>query len=126
MILGVAAPFAPAPKAHPALLVRDLDGPEGRLSAAGHACVRSDGEFEGVQRGAGGSPAPRVFVAGNENTATSRPVASGGSVAGNGTWLRARRNRARFRCHEPLLVAGNENLQVGRPMSSRGTGAAGV
>ena len=48
--LGVEEPFAPARKAHPALLVDDLDGLEGALSAAGHACVRSDGEIPGVRR----------------------------------------------------------------------------
>ena len=48
--LGVEEPFAPAGKAHPALLVDDLDGLEGALSAAGHACVRADGEIPGVRR----------------------------------------------------------------------------
>ena len=48
--LGVEEPFAPARKAHPALLVDDLDGLERVLSAAGHACGRSDGEIPGVRR----------------------------------------------------------------------------
>lgn len=48
--LGVEEPFAPARKAHPALLVTDLDGLEARLAAAGHDCVRSDGEVPGVRR----------------------------------------------------------------------------
>ncbi|MBO0810486.1 MAG: glyoxalase [Microlunatus sp.] len=48
--LGVEDPFAPARKAHPALLVDDLDELQQRLAAAGHACVRSDGEIAGVRR----------------------------------------------------------------------------
>lgn len=48
--LGVEVPFAPARKAHPALLVDDLDGLERALSAAGHPCERSDGEIPGVRR----------------------------------------------------------------------------
>jgi catechol 2,3-dioxygenase-like lactoylglutathione lyase family enzyme len=48
--LGVEEPFAPARKAHPALLVDDLDGLEAALRAAGHACVRTDGEIPGVRR----------------------------------------------------------------------------
>lgn len=48
--LGVEEPFAPARKAHPALLVDDLDGLEAALRAAGHACVRADGEIPGVRR----------------------------------------------------------------------------
>lgn len=48
--LGVETPFAPARKAHPALLVDDLDALEERLVEAGHACTRSDGEIEGVRR----------------------------------------------------------------------------
>ena len=48
--LGVEDPFAPARKAHPALLVVDLDALEQRLTAAGHECVRADGEIEGVRR----------------------------------------------------------------------------
>ncbi len=48
--LGVEEPFTPARKAHPALLVDDLDEVEAALSAAGHACVRADGEITGVRR----------------------------------------------------------------------------
>ena len=48
--LGVEEPFAPARKAHPALLVDDLDGLEADLIAAGHACVRADNEISGIHR----------------------------------------------------------------------------
>lgn len=48
--LGVERPFAPAREAHPAFLVDDLDDLVGRLNAAGHVCVRSDGEIPGVRR----------------------------------------------------------------------------
>jgi catechol 2,3-dioxygenase-like lactoylglutathione lyase family enzyme len=48
--LGVEEPFAPARKAHPALLVDNLDELAATLSAAGHACVRADGEIPGVRR----------------------------------------------------------------------------
>ena len=48
--LGIDADFRPARKAHPALLVDDLDGLEAALSAAGHVCVRADGEIPGVRR----------------------------------------------------------------------------
>ncbi|WP_311209806.1 MULTISPECIES: VOC family protein [unclassified Aeromicrobium] len=48
--LGVEDPFSPARKAHPAFLVDDLDAVEAVLEAAGHACVRSDGEIPGVER----------------------------------------------------------------------------
>jgi catechol 2,3-dioxygenase-like lactoylglutathione lyase family enzyme len=48
--LGVEEPFTPAGKAHPALLVDDLDGLAAALRAAGHACVRADGEIPGVRR----------------------------------------------------------------------------
>ncbi|QDP97295.1 glyoxalase [Microlunatus elymi] len=48
--LGVEDPFAPARKAHPAFLVVDLDTLEQDLTDAGHECVRSDGEIEGVRR----------------------------------------------------------------------------
>jgi catechol 2,3-dioxygenase-like lactoylglutathione lyase family enzyme len=44
--LGVEEPFAPAPKAHPALLVDDLDGLERRLSEAGHRTA-GDEPFDG-------------------------------------------------------------------------------
>lgn len=54
--LGVEEPFAPARKAHPALLVDDLDGLEATLTAAGHRCVRSDGEIPGVRRFHAGDP----------------------------------------------------------------------
>jgi catechol 2,3-dioxygenase-like lactoylglutathione lyase family enzyme len=48
--LGVEEPFAPARKAHPALLVDDLDGLSAALTAAGYPCVRADGEIPGVRR----------------------------------------------------------------------------
>ena len=48
--LGVEEPFAPARKAHPALLTDDLDALEAGLSAAGCACTRADGEIPGVRR----------------------------------------------------------------------------
>jgi catechol 2,3-dioxygenase-like lactoylglutathione lyase family enzyme len=48
--LGVEEPFAPARKAHPALLVDDLDGLSAALTAAGYPCVRADGEISGVRR----------------------------------------------------------------------------
>jgi catechol 2,3-dioxygenase-like lactoylglutathione lyase family enzyme len=48
--LGVEEPFAAARKAHPALLVDDLDGLFGVLTSAGHECVRADGEIPGVRR----------------------------------------------------------------------------
>jgi catechol 2,3-dioxygenase-like lactoylglutathione lyase family enzyme len=48
--LGVEEPFRPARKAHPALLVDDLDGLEAALTAAGLDCVRADGEIPGVRR----------------------------------------------------------------------------
>ncbi len=48
--LGVEEPFTPARKAHPALLTDDLDGLESVLTAAGHECVRADGEIPGVRR----------------------------------------------------------------------------
>jgi catechol 2,3-dioxygenase-like lactoylglutathione lyase family enzyme len=48
--LGVQEPFLPARKAHPALVVDDLDALQDRLQAAGYACERSDGELPGVRR----------------------------------------------------------------------------
>jgi catechol 2,3-dioxygenase-like lactoylglutathione lyase family enzyme len=48
--LGVEEPFSPARKAHPALLVEELDALEAALTAAGRACVRADGEIPGVRR----------------------------------------------------------------------------
>jgi catechol 2,3-dioxygenase-like lactoylglutathione lyase family enzyme len=48
--LGVEEPFAPARKAHPALLVDDLEALAAALAAAGYACVRADGEIPGVRR----------------------------------------------------------------------------
>jgi len=48
--LGVEERFAPARKAHPALLVDDLDGLFAVLTGAGHACVRADGEIPGIRR----------------------------------------------------------------------------
>lgn len=47
--LGVEDPFAPARKAHPALLVDDLDALERRLREAGVAVVR-DADLEGYRR----------------------------------------------------------------------------
>ena len=48
--LGVEEPFSPARKAHPAFLVRDLDQVQAGLTAAGHECVRADGEIPDVRR----------------------------------------------------------------------------
>jgi catechol 2,3-dioxygenase-like lactoylglutathione lyase family enzyme len=48
--LGVAASFAPARKAHPALLVSDLGRLAATLAAAGYECVPADGEIPGVRR----------------------------------------------------------------------------
>jgi catechol 2,3-dioxygenase-like lactoylglutathione lyase family enzyme len=48
--LGVEASFAPARKAHPALLVDDLDRLEDALTAAGRECIQADGEIPGVRR----------------------------------------------------------------------------
>jgi catechol 2,3-dioxygenase-like lactoylglutathione lyase family enzyme len=48
--LGVETSFAPARKAHPALLVDDLDDLAATLTAAGYECVRADGEIPGVRR----------------------------------------------------------------------------
>ena len=48
--LGVEEPFTPARKAHPALLVDDLDGLFAALTGAGRDCVRADGEIPGVRR----------------------------------------------------------------------------
>jgi catechol 2,3-dioxygenase-like lactoylglutathione lyase family enzyme len=48
--LGVETPFAPARKAHPAFRVADLDIVALHLAAAGHECVRADGEIAGVRR----------------------------------------------------------------------------
>jgi catechol 2,3-dioxygenase-like lactoylglutathione lyase family enzyme len=47
--LGVAEPFAPARKAHPALLVRDIDALAARLAGADHECSWSE-EIPGVRR----------------------------------------------------------------------------
>jgi catechol 2,3-dioxygenase-like lactoylglutathione lyase family enzyme len=47
--LGVEADFRPARKAHPALLVNDLDGVAARLAEAGHA-VHWDDLFPGHRR----------------------------------------------------------------------------
>jgi catechol 2,3-dioxygenase-like lactoylglutathione lyase family enzyme len=47
--LGVEEPFAPARKAHPALVVDDLDGLEGRLQDAGHR-TEEDQPFDGFRR----------------------------------------------------------------------------
>jgi catechol 2,3-dioxygenase-like lactoylglutathione lyase family enzyme len=48
--LGVEEPFAAARKAHPALLVDDLDGLSASLAAAGYTCVPANGEIPGVRR----------------------------------------------------------------------------
>lgn len=48
--LGIEQPFTPARKAHPALLVTDLDALESRIDNAGYECVRADGEIPGVKR----------------------------------------------------------------------------
>jgi catechol 2,3-dioxygenase-like lactoylglutathione lyase family enzyme len=48
--LGVEEPFAPARKAHPALLVDDLDALCAALAAAGYPCMRADGEIPSVRR----------------------------------------------------------------------------
>ena len=48
--LGVEASFAPARKAHPALLVDDLDGLATALTSAGCKCIPADGEIPGVRR----------------------------------------------------------------------------
>ncbi len=48
--LAVEDPFVPARKAHPAFLVDDLDALHDRLTAAGHECVRADGQIPGVRR----------------------------------------------------------------------------
>jgi catechol 2,3-dioxygenase-like lactoylglutathione lyase family enzyme len=47
--LGVEEPFAPARKAHPALIVEDLDALEHRLREAGHEVV-TDTRLEGRRR----------------------------------------------------------------------------
>jgi catechol 2,3-dioxygenase-like lactoylglutathione lyase family enzyme len=54
--LGVEQPFTPARKAHPALLVTELDALHERLSGAGYECVRADGEIAGVRRFHTGDP----------------------------------------------------------------------
>ena len=48
--LGVEASFTPARKAHPALLVQNLDGLAATLTAAGYECTQADGEIPGVHR----------------------------------------------------------------------------
>ena len=48
--LGVDEPFHSAGKAHPALLVEDLDGLFELLAAAGYAGIRADGERPGIRR----------------------------------------------------------------------------
>lgn len=47
--IGVEDGFRPARKAHPGILVRDLDALAGRLRAAGHD-VRADGLLPGFRR----------------------------------------------------------------------------
>jgi len=54
--LGVEASFTPARKAHPALLVHDLDGLAAALTAAGYECIPADGEIPGVRRFHTGDP----------------------------------------------------------------------
>ena len=48
--LGVEDPFRPARKAHPALLVTELDALFDALAGAGYECVPADGEIPGVRR----------------------------------------------------------------------------
>ena len=48
--LGAEPSFAPARKAHPALLVDDLDALAATLTAAGHECIPADGEIPGIRR----------------------------------------------------------------------------
>ena len=48
--LGVAEPFSPARKAHPAFLAEDIGRLQAALTAAGHECVRTDEEIPGVRR----------------------------------------------------------------------------
>jgi catechol 2,3-dioxygenase-like lactoylglutathione lyase family enzyme len=48
--LGVEDPHQPARKAHPALLVDDLDALCAALAAAGFSCIRADDEIPGVRR----------------------------------------------------------------------------
>jgi catechol 2,3-dioxygenase-like lactoylglutathione lyase family enzyme len=47
--LGVEEGFRPARKAHPALLLDDLDAMQGRLAAAGHETIE-DAELDGRRR----------------------------------------------------------------------------
>jgi predicted enzyme related to lactoylglutathione lyase len=47
--LGVEEPFAPARKAHPALIVEDLDDLEGRLADSGHD-TRPDAPIDVIRR----------------------------------------------------------------------------
>ena len=47
--LGVEEPFSPARKAHPGILVGELEAVADRLRAAGHA-VEYDGDFPGMRR----------------------------------------------------------------------------
>ena len=47
--LGAEADFRPARKAHPGILVNDLDAVVGRLTGAGHE-VTWDGDFPGYRR----------------------------------------------------------------------------
>ena len=47
--VGVEEPFAPARKAHPGLVVDDLDAVRARLAAAGHE-PEDDTKIEGVRR----------------------------------------------------------------------------
>ncbi|MFW6724324.1 VOC family protein [Streptomyces sp. MAR4 CNY-716] len=48
--LGVEQDFRPARKAHPALVVTDLDALARRLAARGHHVTWADGEIPGVRR----------------------------------------------------------------------------
>ena|ERR1700761_3019737 len=48
--LGIEEPFAPARKAHPALLTDELDALSATLASAGYECVPANGEIPGVRR----------------------------------------------------------------------------
>ena len=75
--LGVEEDFRPARKAHPGLLVRDLDAWAARLREAGYP-VRPDSDFPGMrrflQRGPAGQPAG---VPGARGPCYSRSAGSG-------------------------------------------------
>ncbi len=80
--LGVETEFRPARKAHPALLVDDLDALAARLAAAGHA-VRPDEPDDGR---------PRVFVDdpfGNRIELIAAPSPAAQSAAPSATGISA-------------------------------------